>query len=114
MTTYEKLQDLCRRRGIRLSVLSREAGISGSVFTELKTGRTKRLSAATLDKAARYFGVPVDALLDDGESADDIQEQLYQKRLLLFDKSEKATATELDTILKLVDALIGDGGDAAN
>ena len=112
MTTYEKLQDLCRQRGIRLSTLSKEAGISGSVFTELKTGRTKRLSAATLNKAARYFGVPVDSLLDDAETPDALSEQLYKKRLLLFDKSEKATATELDAILKLVDALIGDGEDA--
>lgn len=105
MTSYHKIQALCEKHGIRLSTLAAETGVSSSVFSELKKGRTKKLSEPTLRKVAQYFGVPVGYLLDDG--ADDLQEELFRKRALLFDLSEKATQAELDTILKLVNALVG-------
>ena len=106
MTTYNKIQALCEKHGIRLSTLAAQTGIGNSVFSELKKGRTKKLSEPTLRKVAQYFSVPVSYLLDD--AADDLQEELFRKRALLFDLSEKATQDELDTILKLVNALVGD------
>ena len=108
MNTYEKIKSLCSERGIKLSTLAEKTGVRSSVFTELKMGRTKKLSTATLDKIARFFGVPVGFLLDDTESADEKQEQLFRKRMLLFDISEKASEEALDAIIKLVDALVGD------
>lgn len=108
MNTYEKIKSLCDDRGIKLSALAEKTGIRSSVFTELKMGRTKRLSTGTLDKLARFFGVPVSFLLSDPDGADDKREQLFKKRMLLFDISEKASEEDLDTIIKLVDALVGD------
>ncbi|MCH5199225.1 MAG: helix-turn-helix transcriptional regulator [Oscillospiraceae bacterium] len=108
MNTYEKIKSLCDDRGIKLSVLAENTGIRNSVFTELKMGRTKQLSTATLDKIARFFGVPVSFLLSDPDSADDKKEQLFKKRMLLFDISQKASEEDLDTIIKLVDALVGE------
>lgn len=108
MNTYEKIKSMCDDRGIKLSVLAEKTGIRSSVFTELKMGRTKQLSTATLEKIAGFFGVPVSFLLDDPGTADDKKEQLFKKRMLLFDISEKATEEDLDTIIKLVDALVGD------
>lgn len=110
MTTYEKLQMLCERRGIRLSALAQETGVRSSVFTELKKGRTKKLSAATLEKLAVYFGVPAGTLLDDPDARDALQEEIFRKRMALFDLSEKATAAELDTVYKVMQSLVGKDG----
>lgn len=79
-----------------------------SVFSELKSGRTKQLSVGTLSKIAEYFAVPQSYFLEQTDAADDLQEQLFQKRKLLFDKSGKASAADLDRILKIVDAIVGD------
>ena len=108
MTTYEKIQMLCDRRGIRLSALSEETGVSSSVFTELKMGRTKKLSAATLEKLAAFFQVPPGYLMDDPAAADEVQEEIFRKRMALFDLSEKAGAAELDTVFKLMQYLVGE------
>ena len=108
MTTYEKLQMLCENRGIRLSTLSEETGVRSSVFTELKMGRTKKLSSATLEKLAAYFQVPPGYLMDDPAAADAIQEEIFRKRMALFDLSEKAGAAELDTVYKLMQYLVGE------
>lgn len=108
MTTYEKIQMLCDRRGIRLSTLSEETGVRSSVFTELKMGRTKKLSAATLEKLAAFFQVPPGYLMDDPAAADEVQEEIFRKRMALFDLSEKASAAELDTVFKLMQYLVGE------
>ena len=108
MTTYEKIQMLCDRRGIRLSTLSEETGVRSSVFTALKMGRTTKLSAATLEKLAAFFQVPPGYLMDDPAAADEVQEEIFRKRMALFDVSEKASAAELDTVFKLMQYLVGE------
>ncbi len=107
METYEKIKELCDERGEKISVLAAHIGVGSSVFTELKKGRTKRLSVSTLNKLAEYFGVPASYFLED-EGVEDRQEELFRKRKLLFDMSGKASAEDLDKIIKIVDAFIGD------
>ena len=109
MDTYEKIKELCAEKGIRLSALAAGIGVRSSVFSELKSGRTKQLSVGTLTKIADYFAVPQSYFLDSAEGADALQEQLFQKRKLLFDKSGRASAADLERILKIVDAIVGDG-----
>ena len=57
MTIYEKIQYLCDEKGIKLATLCKEANISKSTLSELKTGRTKTPSTQTLSKIANYFSV---------------------------------------------------------
>ena len=64
---YKTIVDLCDACGITPYKMSKETGVSRSVITELKSGRTKSLSTPTLEKIANYFNVPVDYLLDLGE-----------------------------------------------
>lgn len=110
MDTYEKIKALCDEKGIKISALAQGTGLRNSVFTELKMGRTKKLSANTLEKIAAYFEVPVSVFFD--ECADDtvpeLQNELFRKRKLLFDLSAKANEQELDRIIKIVDALVGE------
>ncbi len=108
--TYERIVQLCAARSIKLSTLAQDIGIRSSVFTELKKGRTRQLSAKTLQKVADYFGVSTDSLLEvqSTPGADEVRDDLYRKRRLLFDMSEKASPETLDTILKIVSALVAD------
>ncbi len=106
METYEKIKELCNERNESLSSLASAIGVRSSVFTELKMHRTKQLSVATIEKIADYFGVPETYFLE--EDADSKQEELFRKRKLLFDLSKKASAEDLDKIIKIVDAFIGE------
>ncbi len=106
--TYLRIKQLCDDRGIKLSVLASEIGVRSSVFTELKMGRTKQLSAKTLQAIAAYFDISVDSLMPVAteDAVDLMRDELFRKRRLLFDLSAKASAEELDTILRVVNALI--------
>ncbi len=108
METYEIIKQLCDENGIKLSVLASGIGVRNSVFTELKMGRTKKLSVATLTKIADYFEVPLSLLTGDDTGADEKQNELFRKRKLLFDLSKKASEEDLDKILRIVDALVGE------
>ncbi|MBR5410540.1 MAG: helix-turn-helix transcriptional regulator [Clostridia bacterium] len=109
MNTYEKLTALCEERGVRLSAVAAATGIRSSVFTELKSGRTRRLSTGTLTKLSDYFEVPVAFLLDDADNVPDEQEELFRMRKVLFDASAKVKKDDLDKIIKLVEAIAKDG-----
>ena len=108
MDTYAVIKELCDEKGINISALAQGTGIRNSVFTELKMGRTKKLSATTLEKIAAYFNVPVSVFFadDDLGRTEQMQNELFRKRKLLFDLSAKATEEELDRIIKIVDALV--------
>ena len=113
--TYARIKSLCDERGIKLSVLSAETGIRSSVFTELKMGRTKQLSAKTLRTIAAYFDVSVDSLMPTAQTdgVEEMRDELFRKRRLLFDLSAHANEQELDTILRVVNALISQPQESA-
>ena len=107
MTMYEKIQALCQQKEIKVSQLCKDAGIPKSTLSELKQGRTKTLSTQTLRKIASYFNVSLDYFdFDSGDEVDSIRDELFIKRKLLFDMSEKATKEQLDTFLIMLKAVI--------
>lgn len=108
MDTYLKIKQLCDEKGVSISALASGIGVRSSVFSELKMGRTKQLSVATLNKIAEYFNLPPSYLLEEDGERDGLQEELFRKRKLLFDLSGKASSEDLDKIIKIVDALVGD------
>lgn len=108
MDTYSIIKQLCDEKGIKMSVLASGIGVRNSVFTELKMGRTKKLSVGTLEKIAAYFEVPISLLAENTNSVEEKQNELFNKRKLLFDLSAKASEEELDKLIKIVDALIGE------
>lgn len=59
---YKVVKSLCDEHHISIKKLSEEIGVSNSIFTELKQGRTKDLSRATLEKIAMFFKVTPDEL----------------------------------------------------
>lgn len=60
---YNKINDLCNKRGITGYRLCKDIGMSPNVMTELKMGRRDGLSAKNINKVAEYFNVSVGYLL---------------------------------------------------
>lgn len=106
MKMYEKIQELCNEKGIKVAQLCRETGIPKSTISELKQGRTKKLSTQNLIKVAQYFEISLDFFDDSIDGVDIRKDELFQKRKLLFDMSKKATEDQLDTFIVMFKALI--------
>ena len=106
---YEKISDLCRERGVTPYRMSKDAGISRSIITELKSGRSQSLSAESLQKVANYFKVPVDYLLDLGEidPSDIPPEPPVSKHQILFalfgDVADEITDAEYAEVQRYCD-----------
>ena len=59
---YERIDQLCKSRNINITTMCKEAGVSRSSLTDLKSGRKQKLSVDTLSKIASYFDISVDYL----------------------------------------------------
>lgn len=57
---YNRIEQLCKDKGINVSQMCRETGINRSTLSELRVGRSKSLSAKNAQKIAAFFGVPLD------------------------------------------------------
>lgn len=60
---YNRIEELCKKKGITITVMCRESGAPRGSLTDLKMDRISTLSADTLTKIASYFGVSVGYLL---------------------------------------------------
>ena len=68
---YQKISDLCTQSGLTVRKMCTDLNIRQSVLSDLKAGRTKKLSTETLSKIASYFNVSMDDLLGRPVSASD-------------------------------------------
>ena len=62
-TLYERIQELCKQKGVAGSRMCLDLGLSKSTLSDIKSGRKKGVSAVTAQKIASYFGVSVGYLL---------------------------------------------------
>ena len=84
-TLYERINTLCKSKGVSGSRMCLDLGLSKSTMSDLKNGRIKGLSMPTAQKIAGYFGLTVDELygeeeqkekpiVQDDELSDDLKE----------------------------------------
>lgn len=73
---YERIKSACEQKGISVSAMCLNLGMSKSVMSDLKSGRKKTLSADTLDRIARYLQTSVDYLLGNEAEQPDILDQV--------------------------------------
>lgn len=66
-TLYDRIQSLCKSKGVSGSRMCLDLGLSKSTMSDLKAGRTKGMSTSTAQKIASYFDVTVDYLLGEEE-----------------------------------------------
>lgn len=114
---YERIEGLCRDRGVNVTQMCREAGVSRGNLTDLKMGRQTGLSAATMEKLARYFGVTIDELMGAAPPAaplvngdEELTEYLEMLRSrpecrMLFSLTRTATKEDVEKAVAIIEAL---------
>ena len=66
-TLYERIQELCKNKGVSGSRMCLDLGLSKSTLSDIKSGRKKGVSMPTAQKIAGYFGISVDELYGEDE-----------------------------------------------
>lgn len=101
---YNLIEGLCKKRGINVTQMCKEAGVARAPLTELKMGRTAVLSAKNAEKIASFFGVSVSYLLGKEEKEKPADPKISGLRGLGYDEltpENKAVIDALiDTLLK--------------
>ena len=69
---YNRIEELCRIKGVTITKMCAESGASRASLTDLKKGRKNSLSSKTLSLIGAYFGISIDALLGNEEAGDSI------------------------------------------
>lgn len=69
-TLYERIQTLCKNKGVSGSRMCLDLGMSKSTLSDMKNGRTKGLSVPNAQKIAGYFGITVDELYGNSAKKD--------------------------------------------
>ena len=54
---YERIDALCKQRGVTVTTMCKEAGVNRGNLSDLKMGRQSGLSQRNLEKLAAYFDV---------------------------------------------------------
>lgn len=67
-TLYDRIQTLCKIKGVSGSRMCLDLGLSKSTLSDIKSGRKKGVSTATAQKIASYFDVSVGYLLGEEEN----------------------------------------------
>ena len=65
---YERIQTLCKAKGVTGSRMCLDLGISKSTLSDIKCGRKKGISTDNAQKIASYLGVTVGYLLGEEET----------------------------------------------
>ena len=103
---YNRIEELCKDRGISITQMCRDADVTRANLTELKKGRTLKLSANNLDKISAYFGVSADFLMGREQQktpAPEKDEREYSDQALLdaFNRADEATKAAIRLLLKV-------------
>lgn len=115
---YDRIADLCSKKGISITTMCRDSDVSRAAISDLRMGRSKTLSSATLSKIATYFGVSLDCLLgnDNNEEKpaatedDELNEYLEELKTrpemrMLFSLAKGATKQDVEQAVAIVEAL---------
>jgi len=81
---YERIDSLCKERGINITTMCKESGASRGSLTDLKSGRKQDLSIKTLTKIADYFGVSVDFLTREEKAPTESGERKFKDDEIMF------------------------------
>lgn len=107
-TLYERLDTLCKERGIKGGRMCVDLGISKSLMTDLKSGRKKGVNAETAQKIATYFGVSVGYLLGEEEKEKPtVQDDgLTENQKVLIEVAKSMTEDQAALALRLLKGLL--------
>ena len=107
-TLYERLDSLCKEKGIKGGRMCTDTGISKSLMTDLKMGRKKGVSAETAQKLASYFNVSVGYLLGEETKKEQPTETdgLSEKRKALMQFAMSVPEEKAEMILQVMKTIL--------
>lgn len=110
-TLYERIQTLCKSKGVSGSRMCLDLGLSKSTMSDLKYGRTKGMTANTAQKIASYFDVSVDQLLGDEDKKEKPTAQgdgLTKNQRMLMEFAKSVPDDKAAMILKVIRSIVED------
>ena len=107
-TLYERIQALCKSKGISGSRMCLDLGLSKSTLSDIKSGRKKGVSTATAQKIASYFNVSVGYLLGEEEQKEKptvIDDGLSEEKQKLIEKIKKLPEDQVQLLLQVAERI---------
>lgn len=106
-TLYERIQTLCKSKGVSGSRMCLDLGLSKSTLSDLKNGRTKGISVATAQKIAGYFGITVDELYEEEKEKPTVQDDgLTENQRKLMEFAKSVPDDKADMILRVMKSIV--------
>lgn len=107
---YERIQSLCKEKGVSGGKMCVDIGLSKSTLSDLKHGRTKTLSTKNAQKFASYLGVTVDYLLGEEDTKKSPAEpMLNEGEKMLIDLFRKVPEDRQQLVIQMIRAALGEG-----
>ena len=116
MTTYERIKDACKARGVAITAMEKDLGFGRGSIGKMKNGKQGSTSAERLQKIADYLDVPI-AQLTGAETSNDnyyidpevqeIAEEMATRSELkvLFKASRKMTKEQIEAINQMINTM---------
>jgi transcriptional regulator with XRE-family HTH domain len=109
-TLYERINALCKAKGVSGSRMCLDLGLSKSTMSDLKSGRIKGISVPTAQKIAGYFGITVDELhgKEDKKEKPTIPEDdgLSESQKALMQFAMSVPDDKAEKVLRLMQAIL--------
>ena len=106
-TLYERINALCKAKGVSGSRMCLDLGLSKSTMSDLKNGRIKGISIPTAQKIAGYFGITVDELHgnEDKKEKPTDDDGLSEAKRKLIDKIKKLPEDKIQLLLQVAESI---------
>ena len=107
-TLYDRIQMLCKNKGVSGSRMCLDLGLSKSTLSDIKSGRKKGVSTTTAQKMASYLGVSVGHLLgeEDKKEKPTQTDGLSEKQKLLIDFAMSVPDDKAEMILRVMKSIV--------
>lgn len=112
MNVHERIKQRRKELGISADDVANALDISRATVYRYESSEIEKLPTSIIEplskvlKTTPAYLMGWDAQVEENEdTVDDIKDELFEKRKLLFDISAKATEEDLDKIIKIVEAL---------
>ena len=107
-TLYDRIQTLCKSKGVSGSRMCLDLGLSKSTLSDIKSGRKKGVSTTTAQKMASYLDVTVGYLLGEEEKEKPtVQDDgLTENQRVLMDFVKSVPDDKAAMILKVIRSIV--------
>lgn len=109
---YENIKSLCTERGISVSKMCVDIGVSKSLMSNIKNHRAGSLSAKSVARISEYLGVSPEVVLYGKQMNDETVELLQQLRdedRALLDVARGMTPEQVMLMTEFARKMRGDG-----